>query len=78
MEFVIVTRDLLEIYVMTFALKGRLEFLQIVMVTFLFNLKHFKALYELTGSDINLIHCYFSHTLCVLKNLTILHASLEI
>ena len=39
MEFVIVTRDLLEIYVMTFALKGHLEFLQIVTVTVLFNLK---------------------------------------
>ena len=44
LEFVIVTRDLVEIYVMTFALKGRLEFLQIVTVTFLFNLKQLKAL----------------------------------
>ena len=38
MESVIVTKDSVEIYVMTFALKESMEFLQIVMVTFFFNL----------------------------------------
>ena len=45
MEIVIVIRDLLEIHVMNFAQKERLEFLQIVMVTFSFNLKELKALW---------------------------------
>ena len=66
MENVIVTRDSVEIYVMTFALKENMEFLQIVMVTFFFNLLTVEGTIRCSTS-VSILSCWLISYVIYLK-----------
>ena len=66
MERVIVTRDSVEIYVMTFALKENMEFLRIVMVTFFFNFLTVVGTISYSTS-VSILSCWLTNYVIYLK-----------